>query len=233
MSSLKKPKQKKMKKIKIRWISLVAAVCLISACLPAEYWKLRLDIPQKVGLDLDNYQELVVADFLVQEPAKGFDLSQELTDYLTYELGQGLKKLKVSHQEIELADELVFKNLAFWQERFPSAKETVIITGSVKYAEETRKAILKKEKKRFDDPFPEDERLVTRIFYTLQMDVYFIDSRTGETIHKKNFKETRSSKNPNQTAYFAFFDLIQAVKDKMLDALLGGDRIQQRYLISK
>ncbi|MCK4429779.1 MAG: hypothetical protein KAW19_00605, partial [Candidatus Aminicenantes bacterium] len=65
----------------------------------------------------------------------------------------------------------------------------------------------------------------------LNIDIYIIEAQSGKTLYKRNFKETKSYKNPNQTAFFAFFDLMQSVKDKLLRNLFGESRIQERYII--
>jgi hypothetical protein len=60
-----------------------------------------------------------------------------------------------------------------------------------------------------------------------------IDAKTGEILYTRNFKQTKHYINPNQTAYFAFFDLIQIVKTKLFQAFLGEELLQERYLLSR
>ena len=107
------------------------------------------------------------------------------------------------------------------------------MTGSAEYTEETRKALLKKAKKRYEDPFPSQSRLEERKFFTLNVNLFLIDAQSGDALYKREFKETKAYDNPNQTAYFAFFDLVQQVKEKLLRTVLGAEQLQERYLITR
>ncbi len=220
-------KTKKMKKIKI---ALVLTILFSFSCASNEYWKLRIEVPGKTSFDLDQYNEVVITNFLIKEETKGFNLNQELVDYFSFEVGQNFKG-KVSIKEI-IFEEEPFKNEAFWKNLLPDRKEAILFTGGVQYTEEIRKAILQKQKGRFEDPFVSKKRsLAERRFYTLNLDLYIIEAKTGKTLYKRNFKESKGFENPKQTAPFAFFELIQKVKAKFFRNILGQTSIQERYLI--
>lgn len=219
-----------MRKNKV--LCLGFCLLLAASCTSNEQWKLRIEVPGRVGLNLNAYGEVLVTDFLVKKDSGDFDINKEIGDYFSYELGLKLDK-KASSREAALSGEDIFNDPQFWKSLFPEHKEAVLFTGTVSYEEEVRKALVKQEKKRFEDPFPAEKTLAKRTFYTLNLNLYLIDNQTGAVIYQKDFKETRAYKNPNQTAYFAFFDLIQEVRDKLFDTLLGGERVQQRYLIAK
>ncbi len=216
-----------MKKIRI---VLVLTIIFSFSCASNEYWKLRVEVPGKTSFNLDQYNEVVITNFLIKEETKGFNLNQELVDYFSFEIGQNFKG-KVSIKEITFEEE-PFKNEAFWKNLLPDRKEALFFTGDVQYTEEIRKAILQKQKERFEDPFVSKERrLAERRFYTLNLDLYIIDAKTGKALYKGNFKESKGFQNPKQTAPFAFFELIQKVKAKFFRNILGEARIQERYLI--
>jgi hypothetical protein len=216
-----------MKKIKI---ALVLTILFSFSCASNEYWKLRIDVPRKIAFDLDQYNEVVITNFLIKEETKGFNLNQELVDYFSFEISQNTKGT-VSIKEI-IFEEEPFKNEAFWKNLLPDRKKAILFTGGVQYTEEIRKAILRRQKERFEDPFVSKKRsLAERRFYTLNLDLYIIDAKTGKALYKRNFKESKGFKNPKQTAPFAFFELIQRVKAKFFRNLLGQTSIQERYLI--
>lgn len=220
-------KKKKMKKNRLFLLVFLMALC---SCSSTEYWKLRLEVSEKASLNLDKFQEIAITNFLVKKGTKDFNINKEIKDYFTFELSQKTEK-KISSNDISIEKEDLFEKEDFWKNLSSDLPKTVLFTGSVEYSEETRKALLKKEKKRFDDPFPSESKLARRTFYSLQLNLYLIDAQSGKTLYKRNFKETKSYKNPNQTAHFAFFDLIQNVKDKLFFKILGRERIQERYLI--
>lgn len=216
-----------MKKIKI---VLVLTILFSFSCASSDYWKLKIELPGRTSFNLDQYNEVVITNFLIKEETKDFNLNQELVDYFSFEIGQNFKG-KVSIKEITFEEE-PFKNEAFWKNLLPDRKKAILFTGGVQYTEEIRKAILQKQKDRFEDPFVSKKRsLAERRFYTLNLDLYIIDAKTGKALYKRNFKESKGFENPKQTAPFAFFELIQRVKAKFFRNLLGQTSIQERYLI--
>jgi hypothetical protein len=221
-------KTKKMKKIKI---ALIIAVIFTFSCASESYWKLKIEIPAKTTFNLDQYNEVVVTNFLIEEKTKDFDLNKELVDYLSFEIGQNFKG-KVSSKKIAFEKEEPFKKESFWKNLLPDQKKALIFTGGANYTEEVRKAILKEKKVRFEEPTVSKTSLAERRFYTLNLNLYIIDAQTGKALYTRNFKESSGYKNPKQTAAFAFFDLIQRVRDKFFRNILAEPSIQERYLIS-
>jgi len=216
-----------MKKIKI---ALILTILFSCSCASSNHWKLRIEVPGKTSFNLDQYSEFVITNFLIKEETKDFDLNQELVDYFSFEIGQNFNG-KVSIKEITFEEE-PFKNEAFWKNLIPAQKETILFTGDAQYTEEIRKAILQEKKERFEDPFISKKAgLAERRFYTLNLDLYIIDAKTGRTLYTRNFKESKGYENPKQTASFAFFELIQRVKAKFFRNILGEASIQERYLI--
>jgi hypothetical protein len=113
----------------------------------------------------------------------------------------------------------------------PDKRGTILFTGSLEYTEEIRKAIKSAKKRRFEQPFPEESRIEERRFYSLTLHLYLIDTQSGEALYERTFNESKAYKNPNQTAYFAFFDMMLSVRDKLFRQILGEEQTQERYLI--
>jgi len=130
-----------------------------------------------------------------------------------------------------LTDESVFENRDFWKNLDLDNKKAVIFSGTVEYSDETRKALVHKKGREQETPFPDRDYMKTRKFYSLNMHIHIIDSESGITLYNQEFKEQRSYSNPNQTAYFAFFDLAYQIKEKLFREIMGGKKIQDRYLI--
>lgn len=218
-----------MKKAKF---ALFLSFLFLLSCSSSYYWKMRIEIPGKPILNLDNFKEIVITDFFIKKEAKDFDLNKEIVDYFTAELGKELER-KTSSKEIIIEKEEVFNDEEFWKTQGEDLKETLVVSGTAQYTEEVRKAILERRKDSAEDPFRSQRGLAERRFYTFSLDLYLIDPKTGKTLYKRNFKESKGYQNPKQTAYFAFFDLIQIVKAKFFQNILAGAKIQERYLISK
>lgn len=223
-----------MKKIKNKSLIFISPFLfvLLTSCAQTNYVKIRMEIPKKPDVDLSSYKDILLTNFLENEEVKDFDENQEILDYFSFELKKHLKKdVKISNISVENEED--FKNPDNWKNINSEEEKTAFFTGSVKYSEETRKSLRKKEKRRFDDPFPDESRVETRTFYSLELHIYLIDTQTGKIIYDRNFKENKSYENPNQTLQFAFFDLMLEVRDKLLEDIQGYNRIKERYLLVK
>jgi hypothetical protein len=189
-------------------------------------------MPRPVSFELERFEEMVVTDFLVLKDRTDFDLNKETTEYFSFEFGKNIQ-IPVSRAEVAPPSVETFEQEDFWTDLPTGHEDAIVFTGTIDYRSEVRKALVDRERRQFEDPFPDKTSLEERKFFTLFFNLYLIDSKTGKTLYQKNFKETRNYQNPNQTAYFAYFDLIQSVKDKLFQAFLGESLLQERYLINK
>lgn len=223
-----------MKKITSRKLSFIFSflIVFLISCTQTNYVKVRMEIPKKADIDLSPYQDILITNFLEKEDIKDFDANKEIQDYFSPELKKHLKK-NVKIMDISIEKEEDFKDPNLWMNVDAEETRSALFTGSLEYTEETRKSLKKKEKRRFDDPFPEESRIETRTFYSLEFHLYLIDTQTGEIIYERNFKQNKSYENPNQTAHFAFFDLILDVRDNLLEDVIGYERTKERYLLIK
>lgn len=221
-----------MKRTRFFLFVLFAFLFQVLSCSSNLRWKLRLEIPGEAALDLSQYEEIVITNFFIQQETEDINLSQEIVDYFNFEIGQEFDG-KITVKNLSIEDEKIFTTDAYWKDKVENPEETLFLTGSAQYTKETRKAILDTRTTKFDEPFETERKLAERKFYTLNLDLYFINADTGKSLYTKEFKETQGYKNPNQTAYFAFFDLIQKVKDKLLRSVIGGEKVQERYIITK
>lgn len=217
----------KIKTSKYFWL-LPGLLLITFGCAGYNYVKLRLELPAKATVQLDKYSEIRLVNFIIKRQPKDLDLNKEIRDYFQFELSKEIEQ-KVTQLDLEVKNEAVLKDKNFWKNQAPGEK-VLFITGTLEYKEEIRKALLRKEKRQFADPFS-SPKLAERRFYSLLFDLYLIDSTSGEVIYHRQFKETQFYQNKNQTAYFALFDLLQKLKPKLFRRLLGGQRIQERYLI--
>jgi hypothetical protein len=214
--------------------SLAILICLVvmSSCVTTEYWKMKIEIPRRTEFDIESFDSIIITPFLVENKVEDFDLSKEIGLFF-----EGMLKRKtkttVSTRDLPMENEAQFESPDFWKNQEPDSEKTLFLTGTALYSSEIQKALLKKARKRYEDPFPAEARLEQRNFYTFDMTLFLIDANSGEAVYKRKFKETKSYENPNQTSYFAFFDLIQQIQEKLLRAFLGLEQVQERYLVIK
>jgi hypothetical protein len=194
--------------------------------------KVRVELPTGPAVKLEEYKEFIVTDFREEAETKDFDLNKELVDYFSFEVGKKFKG-KVTQRKTSPEKEAVWEDKSFWKNAGADYKEALFLTGSVRFIQETRKALLEGDRKPVDGPFKEEKRTLSeRKLFTLTLNLFLIRADTGEIIFKNDYKETKAYANTNQIATFAFSDLVQRVKMKFFRNILGTDRIQERYLIS-
>ena len=215
-----------------KWVLLLPLLFLYSCSSGGQYWRVRVEMPRPVSFELARFQEMVVTDFFVVKERTDFDLNKETTEYFSFEFEKNAQ-IPVSKVEVVPESAETFEQEDFWTDIPTENEDAIVFTGTIDYRSEVRKALVDRERRQFEDPFPDSTALEERKFFTLFFNLYLIDSKTGKTLYQKNFKETRNYQNPNQTAYFAYFDLIQSVKDKLFQAFLGEELLQERYLINK
>jgi len=220
-----------MKKIKKIKFTLLLVLLFFFSCTSSSYLKLRVEIPRRASFNLEQFSEIVITNFFIKKRTKKFDLNQELVNYFASEIEREFKG-KTSSKTISLEKEEIFSDKEFWKNLSLDLKGAVLLTGSAQYSEEIRKTISETKKDYSEDLSSKGKIMEERRFYTLSLNLYLIDAKTGEALYKRSFKESKGYKNPNQTAPFAFFELIQIVKGKFFRNILGGTKIQERYLIS-
>ena len=223
--------KKKMKKIKKIKFTLLLVLLFFFSCTSSSYLKLRVEIPRRASFNLEQFSEIIITNFFIKKRTKKFDLNQELVNYFASEIEREFKG-KTSSKTISLEKEEIFSDKEFWKNLSLDLKGAALLTGSAQYSEEIRKTISETKKDYSEDLSSKGKIMEERRFYTLSLNLYLIDAKTGEALYKRSFKESKGYKNPNQTAPFAFFELIQIVKGKFFRNILGGTKIQERYLIS-
>jgi len=220
----------KRKKKKRYSLALLGSMVFFLACGTGESLRLRVKLPRKPPVDLKAYQALKIAHFLFKGEKQETDFDGLLRDFFQAEF-ENKAGIPVSLEEIVPESEQVLEDEAYWKKTGRGMEGALLLTGSIEYTEEVRKAIKAGKKRRFETPFPEDSRIMERKFYSLTLDLFLVDPQSGKIIYQRKFKESKSYQNPNQTAPFAFYDLIHNVRNKLFRQLLGEEQTQERYLI--
>jgi len=221
----------KKNKFFINKIFLLILLFFVYSCGSISYVEIKTDIAKKIPFSFEQFDEIMITDFLPENEIPDFDINKEMKDYFAQEIEVKTKR-KVSTKKIPLEDEQIFKNKQFWANISEKDEKGIFITGSVEYKKEVRKALVR-DKRKFEDPFTYEDQFIQRKMFSLALDLYFINSQTGEIIYQRKFNESKSYENPNQTAYFAFYDLIYSMKQKIFLDVLTEKQPQERYLIIK
>jgi len=131
----------RMKYLKHSKAILLLCVLALCACSGGRHWKVRVEMPRAISFELERFQELIITDFYIKSERKDMDLNKEMVEYLSFEFGKNIAA-PVSTKEIDLTSEDIFEDESFWRDLPTELDETIILTGSVEYKSETRKALV-------------------------------------------------------------------------------------------
>lgn len=196
------------------------------------YRKIRVEIPAYSDFRLDQFRELAVATFLTGQETAGLDLDKEVGDYFAPEFKRKFHG-RVTRRTVSLTNEDAFRNPEFWQSLEPQGEGVLFLTGKASFSRDTRKAVLSRPGDPRRDELTTQRSIAERTVFNLEMTVYLIRAADGGILFQKTFKETRTYSNPRQRPDFAFYDLIQRVRQKVFRPLFGEESLQERYLLVK
>ena len=194
---------------------------------------MKVEIPGRPEVRLGQVQEIILTNIWQEKEVKDFNLSQDFIQYFQDELKQPFKGT-LSTRMIAWDSADLPKNKDFWKKAGADGKNALFLTGRATFTEEVRKALLANEKRDIDDgPFAKEKTWAERKTYSLKLELFLINSDDGEVFFQKDYLETANYPNIKQTPEFAFYDLLQRVKTKLVRALFSTNRIQDRYLLIK
>jgi hypothetical protein len=209
---------------------LVLGACGCSAVDP--YRSVRIELPGVAPLKLSDYREILVVPFKEEASPAGFALAKEATAFFAEELGREFKGTVVTLPAAE-AGPPALDDEAAWKDKGAGHPQALFLAGVVRLSSEVRKAINENERD-VEGPFKKTGTgLSERRLYTLTMTLGLVDAATGRPLYRKEYKEVRTYIATKQPAEFAFYELADRVQLKFFHTILGTERIQERYLLSR
>jgi hypothetical protein len=168
---------------------------------------------------LSGYETIVV-DFKEIGAVSDIDLGRSVSEYLETELRRAFKGA-VSRRAVGRDPASPTDDKGHWTSAGAGLKKAVFLVGTAGLIGQAQKALLEASVPT-DGPFRLENRgLAERKRFTLALECSLIDASSGETILKKSIKETRAYSDVQQTAEFALFDLLPAIKARLFPALFG------------
>ncbi|MFQ6082846.1 MAG: hypothetical protein ACE5WD_05750 [Candidatus Aminicenantia bacterium] len=219
-------------KIKFELICIIFITGLIVwFCSPSSQYKITLELSTPTKIDLSSYQEIILTSFRIDTTIKDIDFNKELIGFFSAEFKNNFEG-DISEKKITWNEKNLIRDQQFWQTLTNTEIKAVFFTGQINFKQELRKAILGETRFRGASDFPGQERkLAERLFFTLNLDLYLIETQAGTIIYQKNFKESKGYKNIRQTPDFAFYNLLEIVKTKLFRDIIAHKKVEERYLI--
>ncbi len=201
-----------------------------SCSLGSSYVRLRFPMTSPPTFSVADFQELVLAGFVVSEPPAEVEVAPTIRTFLEGEMKKR-SPIPVVARPVELGGESLPENEEFWKAAAGTDRRVLFLTGTVRFDQELRKALLEKDLGRRETPFLTEKVWDERKTFTLQTKLKLIDGSTGRAVFEKDYKEVASYTRPDYPAAFALFDLLQRLKIKLSRDLFGAERLQERYLL--
>ncbi len=215
------------KNIKPLFILLFLIYC---SCQSVTQYKVSIEIQSPIKIDLPSYEEIIFTSFKVNSEIKEINFNKEIFNFFSPEIKKEFEG-KILFKEIKWNKENLHEDKDFWKALVNNKNKKLFFTGKLNFKKELRKALLE-ERKPQTTPFLE-RKLASRLFFILNLNLYLIDSNTGEIIYQKDFKESKAYKNINQKSNYAFFDILEEIKNKLFKEIISHKKREERYLIMR
>jgi hypothetical protein len=216
-----------------RWMLIPLLILAAGACARDAAVRVRLDVPTAAAVKLGDYQAVLLPGFFQENEVKDFDVSAVLSRFLADELKPRFKG-PVRETTIAWEGAEALKSPEFWKKAAGAEPRTLVLSGRVHYARESRKALQEAERRPLDDgPFQPADAMQSHRAYILKLEILLVDGATGRILFQKSEQDTVTTRNLKQTAEFAFYDILGRLRPRLLRAITGVEQVRERYLLAK
>jgi hypothetical protein len=148
---------------------------------------------------------------------------QDGLDKLKANLGEAERLSKADKEQYKLDADKLLQDADYWRKLGEEYQNPLIVTGRIGFEEQNRSGF-QAEERVVRDPTSNRARLVRgnrfleRKAFTLSAEFYFVDGRTGETLHREKFsEEVLYGDDQKISPLSSYFELM----DRLLPNFLG------------
>lgn len=201
-------------------IVLAAALAAGAACATAGPVEVRFNMPGVTALPPGSFEAVVVTEFRETSPPSGIAVGRDLRDVLA--------------EAIDRAFDGPVRRLATPQDALASGGDrTIVLAGEIALTTEVRKA-LERKKSLLDGPFKTQGRgLVEVRRWTMTLGLSVLSAANGEALYRREFREEHDYTDLDKPADFAFSELSDRIRAKVLPLLLGSPTLERRTLLGR
>src|SRR5262245_6419002 len=147
---------------------------------------------------------------------------QDAIERILGKMGEGGKYSKVEKDNYKLEVDRVLQDGEFWRKVGEEYQQPLIVTGRLGFEAQNRSGFQPEERvvrdSRNRPQLVRGNRYTERKGYALSADFYFVDGRTGQTLHKEKFtEEVLYSEDQKTSPLSSYFELM----DRLLPNFLG------------
>ncbi|MFN8095169.1 MAG: hypothetical protein U0599_23650 [Vicinamibacteria bacterium] len=147
---------------------------------------------------------------------------QEALEKVLDKLGEQGRYSKDEKEQFRLEADKLLQDPEFWRKMGEEYQQPLVVTGKLGFESQNRSGFQPEERvvRRADGrpSYVRGNRYMERKGFSLSADFYFIDTKTGETVHKERFtEEVLYSEDQRVSALSSYFELM----DRLLPNFLG------------
>ena len=147
---------------------------------------------------------------------------QDALEKVLDKLGEQGRYNKEEKEQFQLEADKLLQDAEFWRKMGEEYQQPLVVTGKLGFESQNRSGFQPEERvvRRSDGrpSYVRGNRYMERKGYSLSADFYFIDTKTGETVHKERFtEEVLYSEDQRVSALSSYFELM----DRLLPNFLG------------
>jgi hypothetical protein len=201
-------------------VVLAAAVVAGAACRSAGPVEVRVDMPGVAAFPAGSFDEVVVTEFRETSPLTELAVGRELRDALA--------------EAIDRAFAGPVRTLAASEEALAAGRQrTIVLAGDVALTTEVRKALDSKSAL-VEGPFKAVGRgLIEVRRWTMTLALSVLTAADGATLYRREFREERDYTDLEKPAEFAFSELSDRIRARLLPLLLGTPTLEARTLLGR
>jgi len=183
-----------------------------------------------------KYKRVYIAGF---SPAveEMFNLNFETTEYFRSELRKytlydilPLEELKLPSDEDEFFE--LVDNYDFWQDLGSRVGADLVIYGRINFYTEPADGYYPYEYRDYrSGNYRTAQLLIPRTAMTIELDLFFHDSATGEIVHEESFGQTIVYRGRLDPTLQAFYDVINRILPRFMDILVPREHDAIRFLL--
>lgn len=206
--------------------------------------EVRLFLPVRARLDLEGRETVVVAPFLVvsqegQMPLvrRGLDLEAEFIRYLRRIIRRetsltALESVPVQYPTRDLKS--LSEDTDFWRAVGERAAADLILSGSLDFDIQDRSGYRTEEYiSPFDGRTYYRQVLVEQTGFEYDIVMHVYDGRTGELLHRDNFKDFKQFEGEGSDAFAGMFSNLLALEDRIAGIFTRKRVESSRFLFTE
>jgi len=207
-----------------------------------------VETPLQSKLDVSSFRRILIAGFVTDLEESEVDLSaetsrllqnqlrsntrlqilepdrppiQDALEKIVEKLGEGASYNKEEKEQFRLEADKLLQDPEYWRKMGEEYQNPLIVSGKLSFESQNRSGFQPEERVVRAGGRPSlvrGNRFMERKGYSLSADFYFIDSKTGELLHKERFtEEVLYGEDQRISALSSYFELM----DRLLPNFLG------------